>query len=202
MFFKWLKDRGLRGVDFIVSDDHGGLTNAIDKHFQGAIWQRCQVHLMRNVLGAASKRYRTILADGMKDIFASKAEEARIKFRELANTMNRKADKAMEILENGLEDALSVMVLPKKYRRRLATSNMQERLNEEIRRRERVIRIFPNEASLIGSLLAEQHEKWITGGKYFDMEEYFEWKKEHIDLFESETKTLSVINGKSEPNEK
>ena len=119
-------------MDFIVSDDHGGLTNAIDKHFQGAIWQRCQVHLMRNVLGAASKRYRTILADGMKDIFASKAEEARIKFRELANTMNRKADKAMEILENGLEDALSVMVLPKKYRRRLATSNMQERTYRSI----------------------------------------------------------------------
>jgi len=71
------------------------------------------------------------------------------------------------------------MVFPEKYRRRLATTNMQERLNEEIRRRERVIRIFPNEASamrLIGALLAEQHETWSTGRKYFDMQEYFEWK--------------------------
>ena len=71
------------------------------------------------------------------------------------------------------------MVLPEKYRRRLATTNMQERLNEEIRRRERVIRIFPNEASakrLIGAMLAEQHETWSTGRKYFDMQEYFEWK--------------------------
>lgn len=77
---------------------------------------------------------------------------------------------------------------------------MQERLNEEIRRRERVVRIFPNEQSamrLIGALLAEQHEKWITGSKYFDMEEYFEWKEKHPELFESKTKTLSVLNGKS-----
>jgi len=152
-------------------------------------------------MGAASKRYRAIIADRMKEIFASKTkDEARAKFRELADEMYGKADKAMEMLENGLEDALSVMVLPKKYRRRMATSNMQERLNEEIRRRERVIRIFPNEASamrLIGALLAEQHEKWITGSKYFDMGEYFEWKKEHPELFEIKTKTLSVLNGKS-----
>lgn len=201
MFFKSLRERGLRGVDFIVSDDHKGLTAAIDKQFQGVIWQRCQVHLARNVMGAASKRYRAIIADRMKEIFASKTkDEARAKFREFADEMYGKADIAMEMLENGLEDALSVMVLPKKYRRRMATSNMQERLNEEIRRRERVVRIFPNEASamrLIGALLAEQHEKWITGSKYFDMGEYFEWKKEHPELFEIKTKTLSVLNGKS-----
>ena len=69
------------------------------------------------------------------------------------------------------------MVLPEKYRRRLATTNMQERLNEEIRLRERVIRIFPNEASatrLIGAMLAEQHELWSTGRKYFDMQDFLE----------------------------
>jgi transposase-like protein len=91
-----------------------------------------------------------------------------------------KADKALETLENGLEDALAVMSLPEKYRKRLATTNMQERLNEEIRRREKVIRIFPNEESamrLIGAMLAEQHESWSTGRRYFDMAEFHEWRE-------------------------
>lgn len=178
--FGWLKERGLKGVDFVISDDHKGLKKAAARHFQGSVWQRCQVHLMRNVLGSASKRYRATLAAGMKRIFGSGDRvEARSRFRQLADDLDGKADKALDVLENGLEDALAVMALPEKYRRRLATTNMQERLNEEIRRRERVIRIFPNEASamrLIGALLAEKHETWSTGRKYFDMQEYFEWK--------------------------
>lgn len=178
--FAGLKDRGLQGVDFVVSDDHKGLKKAAARYFQGAAWQRCQVHLIRNVLGMASKRYRAHLAAGMKRLFGSESRvEARARFRQLADELEGKADKALEMLESGLEDALAVMALPEKYRRRLATTNMQERLNEEIRRRERVIRIFPNEASamrLIGALLAEKHETWSTGKKYFDMEEYFEWK--------------------------
>jgi len=179
--FEWLKSRGLKGVELVVSDDHKGLKKAVARHFQGAMWQRCQVHLMRNVLGAASNRYRGILAAGMKRIFAAENQtEARARFRQLVDELDGKAEKAIEILENGLDDALAVMVLPEKYRRRLATTNMQERLNEEIRRRERVIRIFPNEASakrLIGAMLAETHEIWSTGKKYFDMQEYREWKK-------------------------
>lgn len=83
-------------------------------------------------------------------------------------------------LENGLEDALAVLILPEKYRRRLRTTNMAERLNEEIRRRERVIRIFPNEDSalrLIGAMLAEQHETWSTGRRYLDMTDFLEWEE-------------------------
>jgi len=84
-------------------------------------------------------------------------------------------------LENGLEDALAVLILPEKYRKRLRTTNMVERLNEEVRRRERVIRIFPNEDSavrLIRALLAEQHETWSTGKRYLDMADFLEWKQE------------------------
>jgi len=179
--FSWLKDRGLKGVELVVSDNHKGLKAAVARHFQGAMWQRCQVHLIRNVLGAASNRYRGILATGMKRIFAAENRaEARARFRQLVEELDGKAEKAIETLENGLDDALAVMVLPEKYRRRLATTNMQERLNEEIRRRERVIRIFPNESSakrLIGAMLAETHETWSSGKKYFDMQEYVEWKK-------------------------
>lgn len=85
----------------------------------------------------------------------------------------------MTVLEDGLEDAISVLTLPEKYRKRLRTTNMAERLNEEIRRRERVIRIFPGEASvvrLIGSVLAEQHEVLSTGKNYLNMQEYLQWR--------------------------
>ena len=82
-----------------------------------------------------------------------------------------------DTLEKGFDDILFVLCLPLKYRKRLRTSNNIEKLNEEVRRRKRVIRIFPNEDSIIrllGALLIEQHEKWITGEKYFDMKEYYE----------------------------
>jgi len=180
--FSWLKDRGLKGVEFIVSDCHTGLKAAARKQFQGAIWQRCQVHLMRNVWAKANKKHREALTAGMRRIFgASCKEDARAAFRKLADELEGKADKSLETLENGLEDALAVMSLPEKYRKRLATTNMQERLNEEIRRREKVIRIFPNEESamrLIGAMLAEKHEVWSTGRLYFDMTEFKEWQEE------------------------
>ena len=86
----------------------------------------------------------------------------------------------MRILETGFDDVTAVLSLPEKYRKRLRTTNSVERLNEEIRRRERVIRIFPNRQSvirLLGALLMEQDEKWASGRKYLDMEEYLSWRK-------------------------
>ena len=87
----------------------------------------------------------------------------------------------MDCLEEGFEESLTILSFPRKYRVRLRSTNSQERLNEEVRRRERVIRIFPNEDSairLIGALLSEFHEQWSTGKKYFDMAEYWELKKQ------------------------
>lgn len=87
----------------------------------------------------------------------------------------------MAILEAGFEDATAALVLPEPYRRRLRTSNGTERLNEEIRRRERVIRIFPSQASalrLLGALLLEQHEQWTTGHHYLDMAPYWQWRRD------------------------
>jgi putative transposase len=87
----------------------------------------------------------------------------------------------MAVLEAGFDDATAVLVLPERYRKRLRTTNGIERLNEEIRRRERVIRIFPNRESvvrLIGALLMEMDEKWSSGKRYLDMTEYHEWKKQ------------------------
>ena len=185
--FAWLKRRGLRGVELVVSDAHSGLVKAAQHYFQGVMWQRCQVHLERNVLGRTARHLRSEMAAGLRRIFeAPDHASARAAFAALATTeLALKAERAVELLEEGLEDALAVLVLPEKYRRRLRTTNMMERLNEEIRRRERVIRIFPNEASavrLIGALLAEKHESWSTGKRYFDMTEYVEWKEAQVQL--------------------
>ena len=176
--FKWLRGRGLKGVMFVISDSHSGLVQAATKHFQGAHWQRCQVHLMRNLLGHSSPKLRADVAAGAKVIFqAADMAEARRRLNEFVERFSKTAPKVVACLEAGFEDAMAVMVLPEKYRRRLRTTNMQERLNEEIRRRERVIRIFPNDASalrLIGALLAEQNEVWAER-RYLDMDEFREW---------------------------
>lgn len=179
--FRWLKQRGLKEVRYVVSDDHSGLVNAARRCFQGAIWQRCQVHFMRNVLSHTSAKHKKEMGEGLKRIFGSDStKDARQRFDELAEQMEKKASKAIDCLERGLEDSLAVMALPGKYRKRLKSTNMQERLIQEIRRRERVVRIFPNEASalrLMGALLAEIHEEW-QGRRYLDMDDFHEWVAE------------------------
>lgn len=182
--FRWLKGRGLQGVMFVISDQHSGLTEAIKKHFQGATWQRCQVHLMRNILGSCSVRYRSEVASYAKLVLqAPDMKEARRRLDEFIERFQKTAPKAVACLEAAFEDAMAVMVLPEKYRKRLRTTNMQERLNEEIRRRERVIRIFPNDDSalrMFGALLAEQNEQWQSR-RYLDMDEFNDWVMGHND---------------------
>lgn len=180
-FFSWLKDRGLRGVELIVSDQHGGLVRAIRTHFQGVTWQRCQTHFMRNILDATPKQLQGELYPRVRAILdAPDFETARLLLQQTVETYEAKAAKAISVLENGFDDATAVLLLPEKYRKRLRTTNGMERLNEEIRRRERVIRIFPNRESairLIGALLMEIDEKWASGKKYLDMAEYWEWRE-------------------------
>lgn len=178
-FLRWLVERGLSGVDLVVSDNHKGLVQAIRSQLPGSSWQHCQTHLMRNILDSAPKRLRTELRDRIHLAFDAPDEEtARSLASEVMKRYGSVAEKAMEKLEDHLDDALAVISLPVKYRKRLRTSNSIERLNQEIRRRERPIRIFPNQASafrLIGAMLLEQDEVWTEGRKYFDMEEYWEW---------------------------
>jgi len=179
--FRWLKGRGLQGVMFVISDQHSGLKEAIRKHFQGATWQRCQVHLMRNILGSCSIRHRSEVAAHAKLVLqAPDMKEARRRLSEFIERFQKTASRAVACLEEAFEDAMAVMVLPEKYRKKLRTTNMQERLNEEIRRRERVIRIFPNDESalrMFGALLAEQNEVW-QARRYLDMDEFNDWLME------------------------
>ncbi|MBG9795990.1 transposase, partial [Paenibacillus dendritiformis] len=183
-FFQELKQRGLRGVDYIVSDQHGGLVRAIRQHFQGVTWQRCQTHFIRNVLDATPKSIKEDVHRAIRGILdAPDLETARLLLNKTLETYSEKAERAMRILEQGFDDATAVMSIPEKYRKRLRTTNSQERLNEEVRRRERVIRIFPNRDSayrLLGALLMEIDEKWSNGRKYLDMTDYLEWRKTNV----------------------
>lgn len=179
--FRWLKRRGLAGVDVVVSDAHEGLVRALRRCFQGAVWQRCQAHFRRNVLDKTPAALKAAMQKGLDRILgADDPASARAAFDALAFDFEGEADRALETLETGLEDAIAVLALPEKYRRRLRTTNMLERLIEELRRRERVIRIFPNERSawrLLGAFLVEVHEAWATGWRYLKMDEYERWKQ-------------------------
>ena len=184
-FFAKLKERGLEEVDLITSDNHKGLVQAIRKHFQGAVWQRCQTHFSRNVLDKAPKKYQPELKDSLNRIYNAKDEkDARELLAKTIQEFEGVAPKASRILEDGFDDVIAVMYLPEKYRRKLRTSNGLERLNEEIRRRDRVIRIYPNEASairLIGALLMEVDERWTSGRKYMDMQAYLDPSSDKTD---------------------
>jgi len=110
---------------------------------------------------------------------AASQEEARPRLDDFRERLEEKAPSALETLESGFYEATAVLALPEKYRRRLRTTNMLERFIQEIRRREKVIRIFPNMDSayrLVGALCAETHEEWSTGRRYLTMDEYFEWR--------------------------
>ena len=181
-FFKWLKSRDLRGVDLIVSDNHGGLVKAVKGQFQGATWQRCQTHFMRNILDATPKSLQADIHGRVRALMdAPDPETARLLLDKVLADFVPKAPKAMAVLEAGFDDATAVLELPERYRKRLRTTNGVERLNQEIRRRERVIRIFPNRESvirLVGALLMEMDEKWGSGSRYFNMAEYLAWRDE------------------------
>ncbi len=194
--FKRLKERGLKTVDLVVSDAHSGLVAALKKNFQGAQWQRCQTHFIRNVLGVTPRHLRGEIANKLKLIFIAEDEKtARQLARDLIESHEKKCEKSMNVLEDGLDNALTVLNFPSRYRKRLRTTNLAERMNEEIRRRQRVIRIFPNEESaerLVGALLNEFYEEWQQGIRYLDMAEYWDWRKENENLFSNQSKVVAI----------
>ena len=181
-FIRGLKRRGLSGVDVATSDAHDGLVQALHEAFPGLIWQRCQAHFRRNVIDQTPASLRERMHEILDRVLqAGSPEQAREAVDAACDELEGEADQALDILETGFEDATAVLTLPAKYRRRLRTTNMIERFIEEIRRRETVIRIFPNLASarrLIGALCAEQHEEWSTGRRYLIMDAFFAWKSQ------------------------
>ena len=194
--FAHLKDRGLHGVDLVVSDAHKGLVKALKKQFQGAQWQRCQTHLARNILDKTPRRVRKAVADRLKLVFKAEDEQtARKLAQDLIDDYESCASKAMATLETGMEAALTVLRFPKRYRQKLRTTNLAERMNSELRRRERVIRIFPSEHAaerLIGALLNELYEEWLHSRHYMNMSEYWDWCQEQQEASENQTKVITM----------
>ncbi len=171
--FQRLKARGLEGVEFVVSDSHQGLVNALKREFQKTNWQRCQVHFMRNFMSKLSRKDSKKYVPKLKDIFtAPDIEQARERKERLLCELESIKPRVADWLDEGIESCFAVYSLPIEHRKRMRSTNMIERFNQELLRRSRVIRIFPNEASclrLFGSMCMEQSEQWQTGRKYLDM---------------------------------
>lgn len=163
--FGELKQRGLHGVRYVVSDDHAGMVRAIGRHFQNVVWQRCQVHFVRNALSLCGVQQRPLVLRLMKTITESATKEsARMAIQEAIAELEKKAPKVARLLEEHGEEILSVYVLPEAHRKRMRTTNLLERQNQELKRRTRVVRVFPNEQSclrLVCALLMETNQEWM-----------------------------------------
>lgn len=171
--FKELHRRGLRGVQLVVSDDHQGLVAAIRRYFQGCQWQRCQVHFLRNLLIMVPRKERRALARALKDLLSAPDQtQARVRLKALISIYEKRYPKIADKLEAEAEQALTCFNFPESHRRRIRTTNALERLHEELRRRTRVVRIFPDPESclrLTTALVMEQSEQWLSGRRYLDM---------------------------------
>jgi len=185
-FLKALKKRGLSGVKFVSSDDHDGLKAALNAEFTGVIWQRCQCHLQRNAVKYIPMvSMRDQVAEDLRDVFNSKditcAEE---RLQKCIEKYSKSAPQLAKWIEENVPEGLAVFAFPAKHRKRMRTTNMLERLHEEIKRRTRVARLFPNEASLLRLVSAvemEISEDWVAGKRYLDMNVEMESENESAD---------------------
>jgi len=181
-FIESLQRRGMHGVVEVTSDDHKGLRAAMQARLTGALWQRCQCHLQRNAQAYVPKKeMKAGVAAEIRGIFnATDRVEAEQRLERMVKRYERSAPALSRWAEENIPEGLTVFELPEKHRRRLRTNNCAERLNEEIRRRTRVVRLFPNEASLlrlVSAVLAEKSEEWESGKVYLNMED--EWPEEN-----------------------
>ena len=171
-----LRDRGLSGVTLVVSDAHRGIRAAVARHLQGAAWQRCRVHFKRELGNKVPWKMRAGLMKDLAAVFApwGRAECLRRGEEVAAKWEAAKCARAAAALREGLEDCLAVLSFPEHHRRRLASTNLLENIMKRLRKRTRVVGIFPNRPScerLVGSQLLELHEDWQAEQKgYFNME--------------------------------
>jgi putative transposase len=181
-FLQRLKARGLSGVEFVVSDDHAGLKKAISEVLTEAAWQRCYVHFLRNALDYLPRKADDDCLQELRWIYDRRDLcEAN---RDLAAWITKwqgKYPKLVDWVEMNIGETLSFYRLPRAHHKHLKSTNMLERLNEEIRRRTRVVRIFPNSESclrLIRALCVERHEDWLEDNRYLNMSLLIEHKRE------------------------
>jgi transposase-like protein len=183
-FLLALRQRGLTGVEFVVSDDHAGLKKAIAEIVPEAAWQRCYVHFLRNALDYLPRKADDDCLQELRWLYERRnLAEAQ---RDLAAWLGRwqkKYPKLTDWVEENIGSTLTFYRLPRLHHRHLKSTNMLERLNEELRRRTRVVRIFPNAASclrLTRALCAETHEAWLEDNRYINMDLLREQRKEQL----------------------
>jgi transposase-like protein len=173
-FLRKLARRGLRGVKLVISDAHEGLKAAIAKVLH-ATWQRCRVHLMRNLLAHAGRQGRGVVAAFIATAFAQEdADAARAQWRQVADQLRPKVAKLAALMDEVEPDVLAYMSFPAAHRPKLHSTNPIERLNGEIKRRTDVVGIFPNEQAitrLVGAILLEQNDEWaVQRARYMTLE--------------------------------
>lgn len=181
-----LKSRGLRGVEFVVSDDHPGLKRAIAEVIPEAVWQRCYVHFLRNALDHLPRKAVDDCRQELRWLYDRRdLSEAQKDLTQWLERWGTRYPKLCEWVEENIGETFSFYRLPLQHHKHLKSTNMLERFNEEIKRRTRVARIFPNEASclrLIRALAVETHEGWLEGSRYLNMDLLKEHKKLRISL--------------------
>jgi transposase-like protein len=171
-FLRRLKARGLDGVRLVISDQHAGLVAAIKRCFQGASHQRCRVHFARNLMAMIPKGHQSMVSAAFKTVFAQvSATEIHTQFDQVATMLDGRFDKAAALMRGAKDEVLAFSSFPSEHWRQIWSTNPLERLNKELKRRCRVVGIFPNEASVIrlgGAVLLDVHDEWVaTERKYF-----------------------------------
>jgi putative transposase len=172
--FRQLKDRGLKGLRLLTSDAHGGIVAAMRRHFQGVAWQRCRVHFKREIGKKVSyKVLKELMADRVIVFEPEDRVECLRRSEEMAVKWEGRYPAVAKMLREGLEDCLAVLDFPEHHRRRLQSTNMLENLMKRLKKRSRVVCVFPNRSScdrLLGAQLIEVHEEWSVADKpYFNM---------------------------------
>lgn len=180
-FLLSLRERGLHGVEFVVADDHAGLRASLREVLSEAAYQRCYVHFLRNALDHLPRKADDDCLQELRWLYDRRsAEEAR---RDLAAWIARWAERYPRLVawaEETIEETLTFYRLPRQHHKHLRSTNMLERLNEEIKRRTYVVRIFPNAEAclrLVRALAVETHENWLEAHRYLNMDDLKEQKK-------------------------
>ncbi len=179
-----LRQRSLHGVEFVVSDDHTSLRRAIQEALPEAVWQRCYVHFLRNALDYLPRKADDDCLQELRWIYDRRdAREARQDLAAWLLKWGKRYAKLCAWVEENIEETFSFYRLPRQHRKNLKSTNMLERLMEEIKRRTLVVRIFPNAAAclrLVRALAVETHENWIEAMQYLNMDPLREQKKEAL----------------------
>ena len=181
-FLRSLVARGLAGVQVVISDAHQGLKSSIAAVLQGASWQRCRVHFVRNALGLVPQAAAEMVAATIRTVCAQPDPAmAREQWRKVADGFRTRSPRLAGLLDDAEADVLASLAFPREHWRQIWSNNPLERLNTEIKRRTDVVGICPNNAAvirLVGALLAEQHDAWQVGRRYFSAESLAKLRKE------------------------